>query len=96
MVVVVGMDLDSELLVIVITGTDVRDLAPFSCVSTFGTGSSVVIESAAPEQMGSLSAAGCCEVWCESGNNRSCTSPTLLWTTLRRAAALCLHDVLKI
>jgi len=60
MVVVVGMDLDSELLLIVITGTEVRDCESLRCGSTPGTCSSVVDTNAGPEQVGSWSVLSYC------------------------------------
>ncbi len=56
MVVEVGMDLDSELLLIVITGTEVQDCESLRCASTIGTCSSVVAANEGPEQVGSWSA----------------------------------------
>ena len=48
--VVVGIDLDSELLLIVITGTEVQDWESLRCGSTLGTGGSVVGANDGPEQ----------------------------------------------
>ena len=60
MVVVVGMDLDSELLLIVITGTEVQDCESLRCGSTLGTCSSVVAANDGPEQVDSWSATSYC------------------------------------
>lgn len=54
--VVVGMDLNSELLLIVITGTEVCVCESLRCGSTLGTCSSVVAANDGPEQVDSWSA----------------------------------------